>query len=101
MDWLYRISAGYRARQWNKASQRSVVHLPWKGWAQSRRIGILFDAHAHRADLEALRAVVAHLKTDRRAVTLCGWTGQMRPKNVLYNGRQLIFIDDFTWRGQP
>ena len=101
MDWLYRISAGYRARQWNKAAQRSVAHLPWKGWAHARRIGILFDAHAHRSDLEALRAVVAQMKAQQRAVTLCGWTGQMRPKNVLYNGRQLIFIDDFTWQGQP
>jgi hypothetical protein len=25
----------------------------------------------------------------------------MRPKNVLYNGRQLIFIDDFNWKGAP
>ncbi|MDG1252980.1 MAG: hypothetical protein P8N56_04810 [Schleiferiaceae bacterium] len=100
MDWLYRISTGFRARHWNKASRRSVTHLPWKGWGQVRRIGILFDAHNHRADLEALRAVVTELKTQQRTVTLCGWTGQMRPKNVLYNGRQLIFMDDFTWKGQ-
>lgn len=100
MDWLYRLSAGYRARQWNKAARQEVMHLPWKGWVQARRIGILFDAHAHRADLEALRAVVAQLKTQQRSVTLCGWTAQMRPKNVLYNGRQLIFTDDFTWKGE-
>lgn len=101
MDWLYRLTTGYRMRQWNKAKQQDVQHLPWKGWAQARRIGILFDAHAHRDDLEPLRALVAHWKAEQRAVSLCGWTGQMRPKNVLYNGRQLIFTDDFTWRGQP
>ncbi|KRO58517.1 MAG: hypothetical protein ABR98_01875 [Cryomorphaceae bacterium BACL7 MAG-120910-bin2] len=101
MDWIYQLSTRYRTSQWLKAKKLEVAHLPWKGWAASKRVGILFDAHSNRTDLEPLREVVAHWKAKQRSVTLCGWTGQMRPKNVLYNGRQLIFTDDFTWRGAP
>ena len=101
MDWLYRLTGTIRSRHWNKARYREPYNLPWKGWAHTKRIGILFDAFSHREDLEPLRSLVAHWKLEQRSVSICGWTGQMRPKNVLYNGRQLVFIDDFTWRGQP
>jgi|GEM_PF-156222 hypothetical protein len=101
MDWLYRLTGSFRSRQWNKSKFRDVQHIPWKGWGAAKRVGILFDAYSFREDLEPLRALVAHWKLEQRAVSICGWTGQMRPKNVLYNGRQLVFIDDFTWKGQP
>ena len=101
MDWLFKIGKVWREHRWGRARQHKVINVPWKGWDDANRIGILFNASYDRMDLEVLREVVQVLKQEHKSVTLCGWTGQMRPKNVLYNGRQLIFIDDFTWRGAP
>jgi len=99
MDWLYTLSKPFRERRWRNARNLSVANIPWYGWLKAKRIGVLFNASINRKDLQALRDVVQSLKLQHKSVTLCGWTGQMRPKNVLYNGRQLIFIDDFSWKG--
>ena len=101
MDWLFKIGKVWREKRWGRACKNKVVNTPWKGWDDAKRIGILFNASHGRVDLKVLREIVQALKQEHKSVTLCGWTGQMRPKNVLYNGRQLIFIDDFTWQGAP
>ncbi len=101
MDWLYRLTAPLQQRAWRKAADERPTTLAWPGWEKARRIGIVFDARAEEGDLESLRQVVSALQGQQRAVALIGWTGEMRPKNALYSGRQLIFIDDFAWNGVP
>ncbi|MEY4651261.1 MAG: hypothetical protein RJA06_1334 [Bacteroidota bacterium] len=99
MDWLYRLTAPLQQRAWRKAADDRPTTLAWPGWEKARRIGIVFDARAEEGYLESLRQVVSALQGQQRAVALIGWTGEMRPKNALYSGRQLIFTDDFTWNG--
>jgi len=99
MDWLYRLTAPLQKRAWRKAADDRPTTLAWPGWEKARRIGIVFDARAEEGYLESLRQVVSALQGQQRAVALIGWTGEMRPKNALYSGRQLIFTDDFTWNG--
>jgi hypothetical protein len=101
MDWLSKLSKPIRENRWGRAKDASVLNYPWIGWSNVKRIGVLFNANSDSSDLEELRKIVQNLKNEQKSVTLCGWTGQMRPKNVLYNGRQLIFIDDFNWKGAP
>jgi len=99
MDWLYRLTAPLQQRAWRKAADERPTTLAWPGWEKARRIGIVFDARAEEGYLESLRQVVSALQGQQRAVALIGWTGEMRPKNALYSGRQLIFTDDFAWNG--
>jgi hypothetical protein len=99
MDWLYRLTAPLQQRAWRKAADDRPTTLAWPGWEKARRIGIVFDARAEEGYLESLRQVVSALQGQQRAVALIGWTGEMRPKNALYSGRQLIFTDDFAWNG--
>ncbi len=99
MDWLYRLTAPLQQRAWRKAADDRPTTLAWPGWEKARRIGIVFDARAEEGYLESLRQVVSALQGQQRAVVLIGWTGEMRPKNALYSGRQLIFTDDFAWNG--
>ncbi|MEY3941720.1 MAG: DUF6913 domain-containing protein [Schleiferiaceae bacterium] len=99
MDWLYRLSAPLQKRAWRQAAHDRPATLAWPGWEKARRIGIVFDARAEEGYLESLRQVVSALQGQQRAVALVGWTGEMRPKNALYSGRQLIFTDDFAWNG--
>jgi len=99
MDWLYRLTAPLQKRAWRKAAADRPTTLAWPGWEKARRIGIVFDARAEEGYLESLRQVVSALQAQQRAVALIGWTGEMRPKNALYSGRQLIFTDDFAWNG--
>ena len=99
MDWLYRLTAPLQQRAWRKAADDRPTTLAWPGWEKARRIGIVFGARAEEGYLESLRQVVSALQGQQRAVALIGWTGEMRPKNALYSGRQLIFTDDFAWNG--
>ena len=99
MDWLYKLAKHLQQRAWKKAADERPTSLAWPGWERARRIGIIFDSRAEEGYLDSLRQVVAALQAQQRSVALIGWTGEMRPKNALYSGRQLIFTDDFSWNG--
>ena len=99
MDWLYKLAKPLQQRAWKKAADERPTSLAWPGWERARRIGIIFDSRAEEGYLDSLRQVVAALQAQQRSVALIGWTGEMRPKNALYSGRQLIFTDDFSWNG--
>ena len=99
MDWLYRLSAPLQKKAWHNAANERPTTNHWPGWEKVRRIGIVFDSRAEEGYLESMRQVVSALQAQQRSVNLIGWTGEMRPKNALYSGRQLIFTDDFAWNG--
>lgn len=101
MDWLHRMTGSIRHRAWSQAPHKPIAKGVWRGWPHATRIAILFDANADRTALQAMREIVDYYKARQRHVTLCAWTDSYREKNNLYSGRQLVFLDDFNWRGEP